>query len=231
MCSSTWQAARYTLPVFRRVALLAGLLLLCLEVAGLALLAREGLRLGRSARAIPAEERAGLQVIAGQSMGHLDPSVVPAAAGHFQAAADDAQRVLLVAQRLRPLLAPALRRRAAALEYRQATAALTAVVDGGALAGQLSALGTTCSARRPALPGRNCCSNSAGSSRRWPRRSSSAATLTGRSPPSGAGGCSRRWRRRSPKSSATCRWRRRRCAPRWSLRPCSAPPARCRTWW
>lgn len=107
------------------------------------LLAQEGLRLSRSARAIPGEERAGLQMLTGQSVSHLDPAVVPAAVGHFQTAAGDAQRVLLVARRLRPLLLPALRDRAVALEFQQGTAALTAVVDGGGLAGKLATLGTT----------------------------------------------------------------------------------------
>jgi hypothetical protein len=135
--------SRYTLRVFRRAAFIVGLLLLCLELAGAVLLVREGLRLGRSARAIPAEERAGLQALSGQSPSHLDPTALTAGLAHVTAAAGAAEQVLAAAGRWRPLLTPALRTPAANLEYRQSVAALTAVVDGGALAGQLSALGTS----------------------------------------------------------------------------------------
>ncbi|HEY8746072.1 MAG TPA: DUF4012 domain-containing protein [Chloroflexota bacterium] len=120
--------------LLRRSAFLLGLLLLLLELVAAVLLGREGLRLSRVARAIPVEERAALLALTSQSPGNLNAGTLQPAIGRFAIGASNAQQLLAVAQRFQPLFSPALRSRGAAIEVQQGTAALTAVVDGAALA-------------------------------------------------------------------------------------------------
>lgn len=120
--------------MLKRLLFVAGLLLLLLEIGGAVVAVRQGLHLVRVARAVPTEARAGLHELSGLSPAHLDPAALGRAQADFTAAGNGAALLLAAADRLQPLLAPALRRPAVALEYRQSVAALTAVADGSSLA-------------------------------------------------------------------------------------------------
>lgn len=118
----------------KRLLLIIGLLLLCLELASAVLLVREGLHLERVARALPTEAHAAVQALTGLSLAHPDATALQQAQTELNAAASGAQVLLAAIEAYRPLLAPALQQPGPAVEVRQARAVLRAVQDGNGLA-------------------------------------------------------------------------------------------------
>lgn len=119
--------------MLRRFLFVAGLLLLLLEVAGAAVVVRQGLRLERVGRAMPTEVRAALHTLTGASFLKPDAAAFQQAQADLNAAADGAQVLLAAIEKYRPLLWPALQQPAPSLEVRQVQAVLTAAQDGNAL--------------------------------------------------------------------------------------------------